>query len=424
MKIKIVFPTAALALLAGCASQAHKSISHDEAAAFEQMLLAQAQNTSQQPVPLFVQPINQKEACKLPISQEQLDRPNFRSYWDGECKNGFAYGLGRDISISDTHHYDEITTHDGTGDNFSQPRGFYDYVKNQVIYSVGGKQYPESINIMEHYDDSIAGLNVFRSVGVIDASGQEFIVNTADFQPQKIFINASAGRAVAYKFTDNSSKPAVSADELIYSAEVIDPKSGSAGGVAVAQYANGVTMHFRLNGQQLEPVKLPTSYLNHLTAKLDQVLQATSQVESKLQRVQQLEREYLFKACSGAQGIRGLDKATYSKICSWRKQFKESYLAAADNYKKQLDNLQQQAAVAAQQRQLQQQIVLQQQMLQQQQNQQVWQQINQTTQQIQQNTQQMLNSTSSWQAPQVQPLIPPGGNKVICQKIGNITTCR
>jgi len=130
----------AAVFIAGCASSGGpRMISYEEASEFENSLRAR----EKAPISLdrvFTQPVNKTEPCKLPSSPDQLARDNFRAYWDGDCKNGFAYGLGRDIAISDTHHYEEITIHDGTGDNWSQPRVFYDFVNNFVRYAVGGER--------------------------------------------------------------------------------------------------------------------------------------------------------------------------------------------------------------------------------------------------------------------------------------------
>ena len=115
------FTLAAYVALAACAT-GPQAITYEEASAFERSLLARETAPPERPELLFVQPVNKTESCKLPTSQGQLDRPNFRAFWDGECKDGFAFGLGRDIAISDTHHVEEITIHDGTGDNWSQPK--------------------------------------------------------------------------------------------------------------------------------------------------------------------------------------------------------------------------------------------------------------------------------------------------------------
>ena len=107
-------------LSAGCATtnSQFRSVKYSEAIEFEQSLGALT-NMPSPPEKLYVQPLNKSEPCKLPTSKEQQERKNFKAYWDGQCKNGYAYGLGRDIAISDTHHYEEITIHDGNGDNFN-----------------------------------------------------------------------------------------------------------------------------------------------------------------------------------------------------------------------------------------------------------------------------------------------------------------
>lgn len=429
MNIKNSLPFAALTLLAGCATHGQYApqpvpISYDEASAFENSLLARGSASTQAPEKLYVQPANKEAPCKLPTSKDQLDRPNFRAYWDGDCRNGFAFGLGRDIAVSDTHHLEEITIHDGSGDNWSQPRVGYDFVNNTSLYVVGGSRFPEATQLAEKIDNSVGGFNAYHTLSVVDESGKSFVVQTSAFHPQRVYLNTRLDGSIAYKFTDYSSVPVINQSAVSFTAELVDPKSNVSGGVAIARYANGSVQHFKVVDGRPEPTRIPPSYTEHLSSKYQEVLSAISQANSVLQRAQQIEREYLFKACNGKSGIDGLDNATYTKICSWRDQFKEPYAAASASYQRQLESMRQQAATAEQQRQIQQQIALQQQMLQQQQNQQTWNQINQASQQLQQTTQQILQGTSSWQAPQVQPIAPPGGNRVTCYTVGSIVTCR
>ncbi|MFT3761280.1 MAG: hypothetical protein QM761_01445 [Pseudoxanthomonas sp.] len=420
---------AAFIVLSGFAATAQcgskpKSISYKEAAAFEQSLLARGSVPLELPEPLYVQPINKREACKLPTSRDQLDRPNFRAYWDGECKNGFAFGLGRDIAISDTHHFEEITIHNGAEDYWPQISVDYNYVENAVSYAVRGSKYPAQTSLMEKMDNSVAGFNTYQTLTIVDESGKELILMTSPFSPKRIYINGS--HQVGYRFTDYSAVPVTSQGAAQFTVEILERgKGGVPGGVAIARYVNGVEQHFRVvNGVPAEPVRLPADYVNHLLVKYQEVYSATSQAYTGLQRAQQIEREYLFKACNGKSGIEGLDNATYTKICTWRDQFKEPYAAASANYQQKLESMRQQAATAEQQRQIQQQIAMQQQMLQQQQNQQRWNELNQSSQQLQQRTQQTLQGVMNMQVPQVQPVAPTGGSQIICHTIGSITTCR
>lgn len=412
-------------LLTGCAN-GPKTLSYADASAFERALLAQKTTTTEVPERLYVQPANKKEACKLPTTQDQLDRPNFRAYWDGECKNGFAFGLGRDIAISDTHHLEEITIHDGTGNNWSQPSVNYDYVNNLIGYSVGGSTFPAGTKLSEKMDNSVSGFNAYHQLRVVDEHGNIFVVYSSAFHPQRTYLNTRIDGAISYRFTDYSAKPLVDQTAPVFTVETIDPKNNISGGVAIARYADGSVRHFKINNGTKELVSLPAKYTSHLSEKYQEILNATSQASTNLQKAQQIEREYLFKACNGKGSVEGLDMATYMKICTWREQFKEPYAIASANYQKTLENMKQQAATAEQQRQIQQQIALQQQVLAQQQSQQAWNALGQVGRDLQQSGQQMLQSINNSPVPQVQPLTlsPLGGNKVVCTTIGSITTCR
>ncbi|MGB3394162.1 MAG: hypothetical protein WA956_07750 [Stenotrophomonas sp.] len=418
---------AIVVVLAGSAAPAHaarkpKAISLREAMAFEHSLQARASTPLVQPEVLYVQPVNKREPCQLPTSRDQLDRPNFRAYWDGECKNGFAFGLGRDIAISDTHHMEEITVHDGAGGIGLRPHVGYDHVAKHVSYAMLGSQPPAGVWLQETMDNAPAGLQQYQELTVTDESGRAQIAVTYSFNPVRFYVSTEGN--VAWKFTDYSAVPVMGPTAPRFTMEVLDSQTKVPGGVAVGYLANGEERHVRYVNGVTQPVRLPADYVNHLRAKYQEVLNATSRASADLQRAQQIEREYLFKACNGKSGINGLDTATYTKICTWRDQFKEAYATASAQYQRQLEDMRQQATNAEQQRLIQNQIAMQQQMLQQQQDQQRWNELNQSSQQLQQRTQQIMQGVNSWQAPQVQPIAPVGGNRVTCTTVGRITTCR
>jgi len=438
MNIKKILPLTAFAVLAlapyvtsGQTAPRPIEMSYEEASAFEVGIIVRGSNapTPKAPENLYIQPANKAEACKVPTTQDLLNRPNIQVYWDGECKNGFAFGLGRNIAISDTYHLDEITILDG--DNWwSRPRVFYDYVNNIVAYRVGGSKFPAGTTLNERMVDSISGFNAYQDLTVVDEFGKVFAVQSSAFESARILWNSRIDNAIAaYRFSDNLGTPVTDQNAATFMTEILDPKSNTAG-MAVVHYANGATRQFKISDGKTENVLLPAAYIDHLYSKYQEIVNATSQANANLQSAQQIEREYLFKACNGKSGIKGLDNSDYTKICTWRDQFKERYAVASANYQRQLESLKQQATTAEQQRQIQQQIAQQQQMLQQQRNQQAW---NEANQRSQQQTQQLVPAwqpqvqpfqVQPWVAPQVQPIAPPGGNRIICNTIGSITTCR
>lgn len=413
-------------------------LTYEEASAFERALLGVESTTPEAPAILYTQPVNKKEPCKLPTSQDQISRPNFRAYWDGECKDGFAFGLGRDIAISDTHHVEEITVHDKQASDWSKPRVAYDYVNNTIGYAVGGSKYPAGTVMSERYDDSIQGFNAYQRISVIDDAGKVFDIETSAFHPQRVYRYSRLGKHAGYEFTDHSAIPSVNKNPVSFTAEIFDLRTNTQGGVAIAITADRSVMHFIVVNGKPVPAVIPSRYAEHLMSRFEEIVSATASANTVLAEAQQIEREYLFKACNGKSGISGLESTVYTKICSWRNQFKEPYARASANYQAKLEGMRQSAATAEQRRQIQDQISLQQQQLQQQRNQLAWnvaiqgrsqsdqgyQLLQQSNQLLQQSTQQIIQNARSWQAPQIQPITPMGSGKVICNSVGSITMCR
>lgn len=436
-------------------AQQVKPISLEEALSFEKNLQAAVR----QPIPmvekLYTQPVNKKTPCKLPTSSDQIARTNFKAYWDGQCKNGFAFGLGRDIAISDTHHLEEITVHDGTGSHFgNSAKVLYDFVRGEVNYMVPGPEYPTMVFLKEYLSIAISGLNIYYEAGKVDKEGNRQILQFSPFMRWRTFYNID--QRVVYKFTNDTLSAFAEPAAPTAIAEVLDPKTGSAGGVAMVVFGKNQVEHFMVEGPRKIPVIAPADYVTHLNNKLSEVNSAVA--SAKVDRAQQLEREYLYFACNGKHSIDGLDKNISSKICTWRDQFKSPYESASNKYQLELEQLKRKAELAEQQRQIrqqqlaasrqadEQQRIVQQQRAEQQRiaQQQLAAQHNALNrQQSQQEMRDLVNGISQW-GHQMQnagqqmlqsvqrhpgahtnmPFIPLGGSSINCVTISLVTNCR
>lgn len=421
-------------LIAGCATTAQqvptaRALNYEEASAFERGLKSSELAQISRPKSThFVQPVNKKENCKLPTTQDQLDRRNFRAYWDGDCKDGYAFGLGRDIAISDTHHTEEITIHNGTGDNIDSPSVGYDLVNAKVRYYAPTGKFPASSWMNEEIYNNESNFFISFTTGVTDESGNSSIAVNSPLRPTRLLV--SDRRNVAYRFTDNSGVPAVDPFAVSFSAETLDPKTKLPGGVAIVRHANGQVRHLKLTGSTPEAVTLPAEYVNKLIETLKSTQDALTGAHSNLERARQIEREYLYLACNGKHTIDGLEVEIATKICSWRSQFKAPYEKSLAKYTSDMESQRLRAEAAAQQRLAQQQTDLQQRRLQQQQSQAEIQQLanalGQFGQQMQNSGQQMLNNARNQPTPQVNfaPFTAQGNNSVRCVTVGIVTNCR
>lgn len=425
--MKAFLPFAALAVLTGCANSANPSslpsLTYEEASAFERSLLAREPVAPQKHDNLYTQPVNKKEACKLPSSQDQLNRPNFRAYWDGECKNGYASGLGRDISISDTHHYEEITIHDGRGGSYkSQPVIDYNFVENKVSYKVcsSDEMCKAGIEYEEIFNNPAGGsFTLTRSIAEKDEQGNALAIQYADFDPRKVFYNGRFDKSIMYRFIDYSLVPVVNPNTPTpkFTMEVVDQKI-NATGFAIGYMVDGSVQYLKFNNGIAEHVIAPNDYREHLWGKYQEALSLTARANTILEPTKRLEREYLFKACNGKSGVKGLDNATYTKICTWRDQFKEPYANASANYQKQLENMRAQAATAELERQIQQLLAQQQQRLQQQQYEYQMASLAQSLDGVAKSTNNSVPPTYQF-VPIVQPSLSYGSSPTTYRKVGS-----
>ncbi|MEI6336364.1 MAG: hypothetical protein WCS87_17535 [Methylococcaceae bacterium] len=416
-----------LSVACATTSNQFRSVNYSEAMEFE-LSLGSVPAMPSRPEVLYIQPLNKNEPCKLPTSKDQLERKNFRAYWDGQCKNGYAYGLGRDIAVSDTHHVEEISIHDGNGDNFNGPSVDYDFVNNTVIYMMGSETFPALSQFAERIQKDFNGFNVMYLTGTIDDSGNSLITRGSPLNPGRELFNDD--RRIAYKFTDNTAAPIVDPSAPIFVAQTLDSKSKRPGGFAIVRYGNGQISHFKVKDGQHEPVTLPEEYLATVNRKYNEVTSAYRDASSKIENARRMEREYLHMACSDSYKIDGVDADVSSKICSWRNQFKVPFNDALEKYNAKLEEQKRTAQSIQQQQKYQEQIALQQGIIDEQRSQQDFQNgmnaLNDLGKQMQmqnsdmQKQQYFLNQS----LPQVAPLSLPGSNQINCVNVGSVTNCR
>ena len=332
----------------------YRKISPDEAFSFEQALAKEKSALSQESENLYVQPVNKTEPCKLPTSQDQLDRNNFRAYWDGQCKAGFAYGLGRDIAISDTHHVEEITIYGDDGKNIGSPVVYYDFVHHIVRYLFVGDTPSIDTRFEEYISNEQGNFNVVYRLGEVEYQDGKFVA-WSPFDSRKILENYSGD--MIYKYTtdeiipnnDNNTTP-------IFVAETLDRNSGIPGGFAIVRYANGKVEHFKVGSGQPELVQLPQEYISKIENKYREIGGFQNRASNNIEKARRMEREYLYLACNGKHEISGLEKEVANEICTWREQFQEPFKLAQKQYNENLERMKIEARSQEEKRKIQKQL--------------------------------------------------------------------
>lgn len=90
----------------------------------------------------------QKPKCKVHMSPTFMkEDPTVKFYWDGECKDGYAIGLGREFSIGKQTYVEAIGEYEGVK---KVPQYFYDFNKANKRFYIGYlSSKPENVLLLE-----------------------------------------------------------------------------------------------------------------------------------------------------------------------------------------------------------------------------------------------------------------------------------
>jgi hypothetical protein len=278
-----------LASLSACVTTPQfRNVSVEEAFSDIRALEEEAKQIPQSPPewnPLYTQAVNKSVPCKLPTSQNQLDRKNFRAYWDGECKDGFAYGLGRDIAISDTHHLEEIALYGGTAERRPNPAVTYDFVHQTVNYSMTKDK--ARYLFREIMTNEGANFHIeYRQTEHLE-NGDIYVISWSPFNPA--ITRAGIIENVVYRYVTYENQPLNNATPILHFQTL--GASGPPIGFELAKYANGQVRHAKVDNGEL--VELPKEYLSMIKQKYREFVKFNSRVSNRLNAAKRMEKEYL-----------------------------------------------------------------------------------------------------------------------------------
>ena len=212
-------------LLSGCARPSFyqlEKISAEEAFSDIRALEEEKSQPHSESESLYTQPVNKSVPCKVVTSQDQLDRKNFRAYWDGECKDGFVYGLGRDIAISDTHHVEEIAIYGDNG-KIQGPAVQYNFVNQGVAYySIDNNRLKQGF--VEQIINNEREFNIQYS-SFVDSGNASYQSTWSPFSPD--FILEKYSKNVRYIFSGLSTTKHVRNNARILIFQTLDQKTNS-----------------------------------------------------------------------------------------------------------------------------------------------------------------------------------------------------
>lgn len=265
----------------------------------------------------WVQPSNKKESCKTFQSMEPTaeqtppwkNRTN-KYYWDGECKNGFAFGLGREFQVVDGElssalaDYKEANTAPRYYLETHYDRGVVRFLNRtptllaSTTYSVSHKQAKDTIYVQVSLLDATE--NRLYSDGIQIGMDKAIGYTTLPNQNKYVFIRDSSPSNGGF---------------VIGTVTAEDEKAG----YNIVYQDNGITqrlrhLHYTTNTAFIE-VEMPAAYRAHLFEVRDRLDKKMQTASSMLEASHIAINRYKRRICNGDVKVDFVDTVTYGQIC-------------------------------------------------------------------------------------------------------------
>ena len=269
----------------------------------------------------WIQPKNKKEECKVYVDINPKDdktvKADYSLFWDGECKDGYAYGLGREIENTMLQNLQQL--------------GYYDKGK-AVDYCVGF----DPINNWEvngecSYD--INKPNHYVKTSVNDKNGEfqigyEFGVNSSLYNPLMIMETYAFNDEIkyfkeypnfSYRITDLTKNEF---DKRNYVFDLINHKNGQINGFGFQITKQGITNAGEMvNGTFVRRVQLPQSYFDKANSILSEIKHHANIALEAQKKALIIKEKYKKKICQDSIKVDFMDNNEYKAICNENEKF-------------------------------------------------------------------------------------------------------
>lgn len=317
-------------LLTGCSSKSQEnnnnnqivSISENEAFKYEKQYLAEYEKIKEQNKNIetpfkWIQPKNKKEQCKVYVSINPNDDKTLKSdyvlYWDGECKDGYAFGLGREIEKTMFTELNQIGIYE-TGKAidycvFSKP---LDGVlsEGECSYSLNKPNH----EVITTINDKQGNLEVTYKLRVSGSlSTPEMLIETSPFSPIMTYIKGYSNFGYVLQNFENDEF-----DNRNSSFRMLILKNGQKieNGFSFLSMKQGEIITGEIVNNKLQRrVQLPQSYFNNLNNILREI-QTHANIALEAQKKAQIIKErYKSKICKDSVKVSFMDNQEYKSIC-------------------------------------------------------------------------------------------------------------
>jgi uncharacterized protein YcfL len=316
LKSKLLLSYAlSLFMLLGCTQTNPTIDKHEQAQITEQETITSQKNIEPQPH-TWVQPKNKSEACKIYVAvdpdNDKTLHDDYKLYWDGACKDGYAYNLGREIEKSRHGIIEQI--------------GFYENGKAKdycIVNNISNKTQEEGECVYEKSKSAYLTITLLREqeddFEVIMNSGVGINDNTYPLMFSRIHLFHDI--VEYWKAYPNFSHVTIdysnnAADNRNYEYYIKDHKTGQKSGYAFVSYKSGEIVSGKIvNGELIEEKELSQDYFKKVNTMVKEIQDHAKQAMQAQKKATAIKIDYLGKICNANFEVDFMDNDEYKEIC-------------------------------------------------------------------------------------------------------------
>lgn len=299
-------------LFNGCVGQPY--ITESEVSKYEKVYLEEyntIKGIEKKEYTKWIQAINKKENCKVFVgynpNDDRTKKIDYKIFWDGGCKNGYAYGLGREFEKSLLTDMEAIAVYDGTK---TEPEYYYQNYKLNNVIEEGNLNHGYSVATIINDD----GINLdikFRKSYHNKESLITYGIENSPFSDDILFFKGYPNFGYTIRdFTNNTF------DNRKYEFNIIDKKSNKVNGFIFAISKNGEISSLEVENENLiRRVELPKSYLNNIEKIFNEIRNTTQNIQNEQQKASIIKTQYKNKICKSSVKVDFMDNGEYKAIC-------------------------------------------------------------------------------------------------------------
>lgn len=273
-------------------------------------------NQNDKKIVKWIQASNKEEPCKVFVGSSTDDdrtvNPEYQIFWDGKCKNGLAYGIGREFVRGVLVDMEAIAIY--SGKQIEPDYYIHKFnLDNVLIEGELNKGYVVKTTI----EETNMNLNIQYQYGYFGPSGRANLTNdpalvstTSPFHDNSMFVKAYSN--YSYQIIDYSNNEF---DDRRYDVMLMDKNTQPNGfGFSVSKQDHRNSFEFS-HGTLVRKVQLPPSYLDEIGSIFQEVKEAGRKAIAAQKKALMVKKQYKKRICKDSITVRFIDNAEYNEIC-------------------------------------------------------------------------------------------------------------